>query len=463
MRVMTPRESSFVRCAAAVVKRIQEEPIETKSRTQFRFVSDGYQEEEFRFRDYYGTIVRLREKLTALPEVINCITLLSQERNRIREYKLSDDAGAAVTVNETNIRPWVADDLWRIIGKGLDRHQSERVATRQYLSWFRTVIRHSESPPPRRRIVPVFGLSMNQTLRFGSAVLSPFSAQEKSDLLSGPAARSIDPLVLMGAQAKIESTKAEFRPTQLTSDAEELVFALQMVSDGRVIAPFTLFPPHDDVLSMQAGTSLQFGRGRHWDVFSLPVAAPLTTAQISHLKQTFSRLHNKTTQAKHAWTIHRLSLFHYRDLAEDQVVDLVVALEACLLPKNEAQLKFRFGLVGATLLRRTRDPLATRKLLELAYDVRSNIVHSGRRLHEMKKEQKKFLDLGFKGTMHSEFAPTLARLAQDIFGEVLALGETGDLDVGEHALDVLTKGLRAPRARQTTPNPPARPGPDGTR
>ena len=208
MRVMTPRESSFVRCAAAVVKRIQEEPIETKSRTQFRFVSDGYQEEEFRFRDYYGTIVRLREKLTALPEVIHCITLLSQERNRIREYKLSDDAGAAVTVNETNIRPWVADDLWRIIGKGLDRHQSERVATRQYLSWFRTVIRHSESPPPRRRIVPVFGLSMNQTLRFGSAVLSPFSAQEKSDLLSGPAARSIDPLVLMGAQAKIESTKA---------------------------------------------------------------------------------------------------------------------------------------------------------------------------------------------------------------------------------------------------------------
>jgi len=68
----------------------------------------------------------------------------------------------------------------------------------------------------------------------------------------------------------------------------------------------------------------------------------------------------------------------------DSLVEFVIALEAVLLQpddtdrRNQGELKFRFGLNGARLLRTDpADRRAMRKDLGEIYDARSSIVHGG--------------------------------------------------------------------------------------
>jgi hypothetical protein len=64
------------------------------------------------------------------------------------------------------------------------------------------------------------------------------------------------------------------------------------------------------------------------------------------------------------------------DHLEEQLIDLLIALEALLVPEKGTELSYRLATRGAALLGKNReDRIATFNLLRAAYDERSNIVH----------------------------------------------------------------------------------------
>ncbi len=90
--------------------------------------------------------------------------------------------------------------------------------------------------------------------------------------------------------------------------------------------------------------------------------------------------------------VHRWNLSQSREGAEDEVIDLVVALESMLLPSVEHELRYRLSLRAATLLRDCQDPSTIFRHIRRLYDVRSAIVHKGASLgEELKASEKGFL------------------------------------------------------------------------
>lgn len=63
---------------------------------------------------------------------------------------------------------------------------------------------------------------------------------------------------------------------------------------------------------------------------------------------------------------------HWR---ESGLLDLMIALEAALLPGIKDELRYRFALYGAAYLRGERDPEQIFRRLRNLYDARSKLVH----------------------------------------------------------------------------------------
>lgn len=90
-----------------------------------------------------------------------------------------------------------------------------------------------------------------------------------------------------------------------------------------------------------------------------------------------------------AVALQRFNLASTRVLMEDQIIDLVVALEGSLLTGNvKDQLKYRCAIRGAYLLGDEDDPTSAAALLQAAYDARSAIVHGAKRLPDLKPKQR---------------------------------------------------------------------------
>jgi len=65
---------------------------------------------------------------------------------------------------------------------------------------------------------------------------------------------------------------------------------------------------------------------------------------------------------------------------EDMIIDMAVLLESTLLHKIKDELIYRLALRGAILLKTTRAPVETHELLKAFYNIRSRIVHDGKKL-----------------------------------------------------------------------------------
>lgn len=77
-----------------------------------------------------------------------------------------------------------------------------------------------------------------------------------------------------------------------------------------------------------------------------------------------------------------------RGSVEDRLIDLSIALECTLLFGCQNELSYRLGIRGAYLLRGVRDPNDTARFLKTLYNVRSSILHEGKRLFEIAKKGK---------------------------------------------------------------------------
>lgn len=96
--------------------------------------------------------------------------------------------------------------------------------------------------------------------------------------------------------------------------------------------------------------------------------------------------------------LRRFSQSYERNIPEDQIIDLTIALESTLLGDVEDKLKYRLAVRGAALLADAESPWEPRKskaLLFGMYDVRSSIVHNGQQLSDP-KVVKKIRNLGMQ-------------------------------------------------------------------
>ena len=87
-----------------------------------------------------------------------------------------------------------------------------------------------------------------------------------------------------------------------------------------------------------------------------------------------------TIDDKMSIPLRRFNQAYSRQSGEDTIIDLMIALESCLLPAKNTELQYRLSMRGAALLAGVRHPLETQGLLKTIYGIRSEIVHNGRRL-----------------------------------------------------------------------------------
>ena len=84
--------------------------------------------------------------------------------------------------------------------------------------------------------------------------------------------------------------------------------------------------------------------------------------------------------------LHRFNLSYERRGFEDKLLDLVISLECVLLPGDRAELKHRLALRASFFLKNYWEPQNTYALMDLMYQVRSNIVHGGKTLEDQLDE-----------------------------------------------------------------------------
>jgi hypothetical protein len=81
------------------------------------------------------------------------------------------------------------------------------------------------------------------------------------------------------------------------------------------------------------------------------------------------------------FAVRRFNLSYSRESAEDQLIDLVIALESALLPNTRDELRYKLALRAATLIGGLNLKQSF-QVIQLAYDLRSAVVHNGMPLHK---------------------------------------------------------------------------------
>jgi hypothetical protein len=85
--------------------------------------------------------------------------------------------------------------------------------------------------------------------------------------------------------------------------------------------------------------------------------------------------------------LRRFDQSYDRITPEDRLIDFAIALESSLLFGIKDELKFRLAVRAATLLRSVQPPAEVYRTLGDMYDVRSLVVHEGKKFSELTKER----------------------------------------------------------------------------
>ncbi len=115
----------------------------------------------------------------------------------------------------------------------------------------------------------------------------------------------------------------------------------------------------------------------------------LDTTKLNRIRQTYRDLGKIGDKLE--TPLSRFSFAYSRLRVEDSVIDITIALESLLLHGTHDELKYRLSLRGAALLERD-NPGKTMEFLKRLYDIRSEIVHNGKKIEEIKKNKKQLIE-----------------------------------------------------------------------
>lgn len=156
---------------------------------------------------------------------------------------------------------------------------------------------------------------------------------------------------------------------------------------------------------------------------------------LKSFNEIFNNLNSKN---KLALGLLKFNQAYSRKRTEDTIIDLTIVLESSLLFGTKDELKYRLAIRGATLLKNIRDSEKTYKTLKSLYDVRSNIVHNGKSLFQLIKNEK------IEKIDKNEFIPLNFQITREILIEYFKYlnSGTGIQGINNELDDQIIKSLK---------------------
>lgn len=251
--------------------------------------------------------------------------------------------------------------------------------------------------------------------------LVPFTPADKTALWNDDAmvfTHSAPPLsahTLMSLSWKLSGTYAFRKNDTLNSNEAkqevlqelgDIVTALRLLKKGDVGAP-AIYEKNQTPVLWQGVRKVNILGNQQVRQFPLSPFQyyELSEHEIPDLKDLSKALHQLRTGQTQASlygdmavALRRFNQSYNRELPEDQIIDLTIALESSLLAELRDELNYRLSLRGTALLASGGkwEPSKSQALLKAMYDIRSNIVHNGRLLSNLKKDIRKLQRFGIE-------------------------------------------------------------------
>lgn len=297
----------------------------------------------------------------------------------------------------------------------------------------------------KRRIVPLVNFeSTTETLDFGSGISLLPLTQAEANVLGSPhligetshsnRAHTTFKLQLVYEPPKSRAIVKGFGPHEheLHQTLFDVVAALRLHKAGDFAVPVYIeFDPKDE---RQWETGGFWGQGKRlglaYELKNEDIATVITLA--SEIRMARSKGDRRLDLA-----LLRFGDTYGRNRAEDALVDGQIALESCLTPDTSTEVAYRLSMRGAALLADQYPPAETRRLLNLAYDARSKLVHRGFSLmdcfkdREFSKSAEKYGQMTQHKLLPENFGDLTRELVRNILKNVVHLLSSSAKDISE--------------------------------
>lgn len=384
----------FLEFGQAVIERLRRwaetEGVRRLRLVSTEFIEDGWRHRVEEFPDFGGLLCSHEKELLASPELDSCLHELLAMGD-LKPPELSDSTGAPiVTPTLDQIRSALAGDLLQPIVDAVIKagtlHPTESQLLQSFESW-RTAWRSAGEE--WNVTFPIVNFRTKLPLvAFANLSLQRFPPEEKTAISVGMFTSMMSPSDLVAAKFKLAGRRGRKAGALSTDDelvcqARNVITSFRLSKSGRV----GLLGCHETRIPVIPHGVMTFHPLRDffveggWGMFELnesDLPAVLTLFRMLEERNDSKQGHHLNV------ALTRFNKAYGRSSPEDRIIDLVIALESCLLPDRGEELAWRFGLRGAALLATQRKPFETKTLLDSIYQARSKIVHEGKTLGELK-------------------------------------------------------------------------------
>jgi hypothetical protein len=327
--------------------------------------------------------------------------------NAVAVPALSDGAGAKITSPSfEQIAPHLVADLLYPFRDAVSESNSVRIPDDVLLKHYRNHSGEWAKRTSRREvIVPIVGLKLTApTIRIGKHLqLRKLSGAEKDQIWNThqilidwiSLRRFADTEVFLVGEYDHPDAVANPHP-EILRDVESAITALRLFKSGAIGTPgICVIPKYPRMTrsgihprdQLRVSSLWSFPAGREYEI-------PAEDAE--QYVQRFEGLSraSKAVGDQLGLSVGRFNLSYVRENDVDRLIDLVIALESCLVKGNKSEISYRLAMNAAALISDIADPTSTFKIIKTAYDLRSATVHQGR-LHFVADDVKAMKKAGF--------------------------------------------------------------------
>jgi hypothetical protein len=274
---------------------------------------------------------------------------------------------------------------------------------------------HQLIDPLYEVIVPLVGCRAGATpFQIGSTFeLSPLTPEEKEAIWIDEMGQPVGTFLTLLALNTTTHKLGAILPYSVQVDLIEvnrIVTTLRLLKPGLVGAPAAFVRLSRDTFGGTIYDLNDTRIRRFGPTFELQEAENLDFADL------YDKMRSGDTQLSLA--LRRFNQAYGRELPEDRIIDLAIALESSVLSDATDELKYRLSVRGATLLAEEKPPTDTQTILAALYDARSKIVHEGLALTH--KRLRKIIERVGSGEPQA-FAQTCEDLVRAILRSLLTL------------------------------------------
>jgi hypothetical protein len=406
-------EKSFVEFAKALLERLkswaQDEEVPTSFKSWVRFQDGGMTREIRQESNCSGLMAKHYNDILAMREANNCAKVhLKKEilkKEILKVLQLSNKNGTRIenpTLEQVKsfLISQLASPLFErlYLCNTLDFVDDEIL--KFYCSWFNFLEQESEKLCVT---APLVNFSLENTDKSedidrpiwetGTLTLSKFTDNEKTELWNKkilwnpfstrqliPDALSKISFKIAGSYERDQSNKND-SPT-FYKELASFIIACRLFKKG-LVGVYHAFEDNGRSIILRENELLNY------NILGNPFGSYLTLKadELPQVTKIFNYIKKIGQWKGLEVAIRRFNQSYARELGEDRIIDLTIALESCLLSGVEDELQYRLALRAAALL--GDKPKETQLFLKVAYEVRSQIVHNGMLLNQANKRLNK--------------------------------------------------------------------------